>query len=106
MHKPFQIFSDGKEMAILMDDVVYVLSDPYMHSVSIDCSHNIIECGNIDGWVEFCPGIKRYSINLDINGGTLTSVPGKDFLLGFDVFNQKTIRELLGLVNRKIEQRK
>ena len=91
MYKPFQILSDGREVAILMDDAAYTLKDPYMHSFSISYSHYQPHSGNI---------------NLDINCRTIISASSKDFLLGFDVFNHKTIRELLELVNRKIEQRR
>ena len=91
MHKPFQILSDGGEMAIMVDGGAYILKDPYIHGFSISCSH-------------FQP--HSSNINLDINCGTIISASGKDFLLGFDVFNHKTIVELLELVKRKIEQRR
>jgi len=110
MTKPFQIFSDGKEMAILMGDAVYVLRDPCIRGVTVNIDRPTVEFASWDGVYsvhrEHVVGLSSCDLQLDIVGGQLSHVPGKGFLLGFDVFSQKTIRELLGLVNRKVEQRK
>lgn len=105
LDKKCQIVSDGERMIVLMPSVGAIeVLDPIARDFSISVKHqNIMIPGS-----SFPIAVHPFSssFNLELTGGRAFLHRGDIRLQDFDLFEKMSIRDLLAMVEKKIERRK
>ena len=105
--RAFQIFGDGETLVLLCEDEVgkqwaIVMKDPVMRSV--DCRMDTVQVDSIEDYRAFIPGLQE--CELTVTASDFEHREGSDLLFELDFFRGKTVKQLLQVVNRKINSRR
>lgn len=107
LDKKCQIVSDGERMIVLMPGVGAIeVLDPIARNFSISVEHQNIMISGSSSSFPIAVHPFSSSFNLELTGRRAFLHRGDIRLQDFDLFEKMSIRDLLSMVEKKIERRK
>lgn len=106
----FQLFGDGTDLVFLMEDGLWVMRQALITAVTFDIrtpSIDVTTFGDSSDFRKFIAGMPDYSANFEIRPRQMEMVLGAED--PFELLNQyrdHSIRDLLQMITRKLEERK
>ena len=103
----FKIFGDGGNRLIFIAEdgpvqTAYIVNNPFLYSMTQTCE--AFECGTIGTFEkEYIQG--PISSELNFHAGKIETISGKDIIDIYDPVMQKSVVELMKVVNKKLSQR-
>ena len=99
-----QVISDGEQMGLILpNNGVIMIQKPFVRSFSVDTELLEIHAESFKSPIHMVPVAEQ--LNIHLTGLDYKIRQGSVDLFDFDFFRNMTVRDLLGVIGRKIEER-
>lgn len=109
--RPFQILGDGEDLAVIMEEesgeqIAHVFKGVLVSSFQTTVEQDLIELSEHEKvYKEYIAGLRTVRVSLEMVANGFEFATGGNLLLDLDIFNKRSVREVLQIINRKLRAR-